>query len=59
VITIQRVRVRWTAAGRGAPQANIRRGLDRPVMLPAVLPAGGVVVHEVLADEAAGYQRHG
>ena len=56
MITIQRVRVRWTAAARGAPQANLRRGLDRPVLLPAGLPTSEVVVHEVLTDEAAGYE---
>jgi hypothetical protein len=57
VVTIQRVRVRWSAAGRGAPQANTRRGLDRPVPLPTSLPACEVVVHEVLADEAVDYRR--
>ena len=58
VITIQRIRVRWSAADRGAPQANSRRGLCRPATLEA-LPSGtsDVVVHEVLADEAAGYAR--
>ncbi|MEU7613603.1 hypothetical protein [Micromonospora sp. NPDC049204] len=59
MIVIQRVRVRWSAAGRGAPQANARRGLDRPVILPAPLPAGDVVVHDVLADEAASYSLRG
>ena len=58
MITIQRVRVRWTATDRGAPQANARRGLDSPVLLPASLPADEVVIHEVLADESAGYARH-
>lgn len=58
VIVIQRVRVRWSAAGRGARQANARRGLDRPVVLPTALPAGDVVIHEVLADEVVGYTRH-
>ena len=57
VIVIQRVRVRWSAAGRGAPQANLRRGLDRPVTLPDSLPTGDVVLHDVLADEADGYVR--
>ncbi|MET8358896.1 hypothetical protein [Micromonospora sp. NPDC005171] len=57
MITIQRIRVRWSAAARGAPQANMRRGLCRPVMLPPSLPAGDVVVHDVLADEANGYTR--
>jgi hypothetical protein len=51
------VRVRWTAAGRGAPYANARHGLDRATTVPASLPAGKVVVHEVLADEAV-YVRH-
>ncbi len=45
------------AAGRGAPQANARRGLDRPVTLPDSLPAGDVVLHDVLADESVGYAR--
>jgi hypothetical protein len=57
VITIQRVRVRWSAAARGAPQADTRRGLCRPVLLLPSLPAGDVVVHDVLADEATGYTR--
>jgi hypothetical protein len=59
VITIQRVRVRWSAASRGAPQANARRGLCRPMMLPPSLPAGDVVVHDVLADETNGYACRG
>ncbi|GIF63404.1 hypothetical protein Ais01nite_14390 [Asanoa ishikariensis] len=57
MIVIQRVRVRWSAAGRGAPQANARRGLVRPVTLPDPLPSGEVVFHDVLSDEAAGYAR--
>ncbi|GIE85845.1 hypothetical protein Are01nite_23250 [Actinoplanes regularis] len=55
VITIQRVRVRWSAAARGAPQANARRGLYRPAQLPSPMPVGDVVIHEVFADEAARY----
>jgi len=58
VITIQRVRVRWSAAGRGAEHANARRGLCRPTALPSSLPADDVVIHEVLADEATRYARH-
>ncbi|MGC4815303.1 hypothetical protein ACLQ29_32775 [Micromonospora sp. DT228] len=57
MITVQRIRVRWSAAARGAPQANARRGLCRPVLLPPSLPGGDVVVHDVLADEANGYTR--
>jgi hypothetical protein len=57
VIVIQRVRVRWSAAGRAAPQADARRGLNRLVTLPDSLPTSDVVVHEVLADEAVGYAR--
>jgi hypothetical protein len=30
--------------------------LERAVMLPAVMPTSAVVVHEVLADEATGYE---
>jgi hypothetical protein len=57
VIIIQRVRVRWTAAARGAPAANARRGLDQAVALPESLPEADVVIHEVLADEAVNYRR--
>jgi hypothetical protein len=56
VITIQRVRIRWTAATRGAPSADARRGLDTPVRLLGVMPDGEVVVQDVLADETAGYK---
>ncbi|MFD6568725.1 hypothetical protein [Micromonospora profundi] len=58
MIVIQRVRVRWTAAARGAPAANARRGLDQAVALPRSLPETDVVIHEVLADEAVNYQCH-
>jgi hypothetical protein len=57
MITIQRVRVRWSAAARGAPYAEARRGLCVPAMLPPTLPSDDVVIHDVLADEAAGYER--
>ncbi|WP_239090509.1 hypothetical protein [Asanoa iriomotensis] len=57
MIVIQRVRVRWSAAERGAPEADARRGLNRPATLPAPLPAGEVVAHDVLADAAAAYAR--
>jgi hypothetical protein len=57
MVTIQRVRVRWNAAERGAADANARRGLDQPVALPSLLPAADVVIHEVLADSALGYAR--
>ncbi|MEV4343047.1 hypothetical protein AB0J83_01010 [Actinoplanes sp. NPDC049596] len=100
MIVIQRVRVRWGAGSRGAPQANLRRGLDRALPLPSSPPSSdvaagehaaagkhaagrqhtvarrhpvaghaaagkhavdhdGVVLHDVLADEADGYEfRH-
>jgi hypothetical protein len=57
LIVIQRVRVRWTAAARGAPAANARRGLDQAVALPEPLPDTDVVIHEVLADEAFNDER--
>ncbi|WP_225853100.1 MULTISPECIES: hypothetical protein [Micromonospora] len=56
VILIQRVRVRWTAAARGAPAANARRGLVRAMPPPRSLPDAEVVVHDVLADQEAGYE---
>jgi hypothetical protein len=52
VIVIQRVRVRWSAAARGAPAADARRGLANRAPLPAALPPGDVVVHGVLIEEA-------
>ncbi|MBB2947382.1 hypothetical protein FB565_007150 [Actinoplanes lutulentus] len=58
MITIQRVRVRWGAAARGAQHANARRGLSRPAALPSFMPADDVVIHEVLADEATRYTPH-
>ncbi|GIF17301.1 hypothetical protein BJ973_009737 [Actinoplanes tereljensis] len=58
MITIQRVRVRWGAASRGASHANARRGLCRPSALPTSLAVGEVVVHDVLADEAVHYVPH-
>lgn len=58
VIVIQRVRVRWTAAARGAPAADVRRGLDQAVALPWALPETDIAIHEVLADEAVSYERH-
>jgi hypothetical protein len=57
VITIQRVRVRWGPASRGVRHATARRGLNRAVPLPVRPPAGEVVVHDALLDEAAGYAR--
>jgi hypothetical protein len=59
VITIQRVRVRWSAAARGAPQADARRGLSRPAILPPAPPSDVVIIHDVLADEAAAYEPRG
>jgi hypothetical protein len=58
VITIQRVRVRWSADARGAPQANARRGMCGPVRLPAPPATDELLIHDVLADEANRYARH-
>ena len=58
MITIQRVRVRWSAAARGARQANVRHGLCRPVTLPAPTATDDLLIHDVLADEATRYARH-
>ena len=50
--------LRWSAAARGAPAANARRGLCSPAVLPPSMPAGDVVIHDALADEAARYVPH-
>jgi hypothetical protein len=54
VIVIQRVRVRWSAASRGAAHANQRRAVPDAYELPP-LPDAPLVVHDVLADEATRY----
>lgn len=55
MITIQRVRVRWSSAARGAPDADARRGLSSPRPFPLSPAIGDVTVHDVFIDEAAGY----
>ncbi|GIM90424.1 hypothetical protein [Paractinoplanes toevensis] len=55
MITIQRTRVRWSAAARGAPDANSRRGLCRPTTLPLSPDGADVLIHDILVEEAAGY----
>jgi hypothetical protein len=55
MIVIQRVRVRWSSAGRGAAAATARSGLPDVYPLPSA-PDGPPVVHDVLLDEAADYQ---
>lgn len=55
MITIQRVRVRWSAAARGAPHADTRRGLCRPAKLPPSPNGADVIIHDVIAEEATGY----
>ncbi|SBT37867.1 hypothetical protein [Micromonospora auratinigra] len=60
-LVVQRIRLRWTS--RDPAAATVRGRLDREYALPA-LPADRVVGHEVLLDEATGYQpahqiRHG
>ncbi|MBM0256652.1 hypothetical protein [Micromonospora sp. 4G55] len=56
VLVVQRVRARWGAHARGATHAVRRRSVAEAYELPP-LPAGEtVVVHDVLADEAAGYR---
>ena len=56
MIVVQRVRVRWGARSRGAPAANLRRGLPERYPLPSTLPDADLVLHDVVADEAAGYE---
>lgn len=55
MVVIQRVVVRWSAAGRGAAAANVRRTVPAVLPLPS-LPDAPMVLHDVLADEAAGYK---
>jgi hypothetical protein len=55
VVVIQRVRVRWSAAGRGAIQASMRCAVPDAYELP--VPASApVVAHDALAGEVGGYQ---
>jgi hypothetical protein len=54
VVIVQRVRVRWSAASRGAVHADLRRGVGDVYELPP-LPDESLLVHDVVADEAAGY----
>lgn len=56
VILVQRVRVRWSAASRGAVDANVRSQLPESFPLPEVSPDHDVVVHDVMMDEAHGYR---
>jgi hypothetical protein len=58
VVVIQRVRIRWGADSRGAAHADRRHGLPEAYLLPTLTtePAGPVLVHDVLLDEAAEYQ---
>jgi len=54
VVVIQRVVVRWSAAGRGAAAANVRRSIPEVLPLPS-LPDDPIVLHDVLAWDALGY----
>lgn len=56
VVVVQRIRVRWSADARGAGDADLRRGLSDARHLPESLPDRPVVVHDVVADHAAGYR---
>jgi hypothetical protein len=55
VVVIQRVRIRWSAANRGAAAANIRRKVPDVLPLPA-LPAAPIVLHDVLAWDKFDYE---
>ena len=55
VVIVQRVRVRWSAASRGAAQANSRRAIPDAFPLPST-PAGEIIVHDVFAGETNGYR---
>ncbi|NES30959.1 hypothetical protein GCE86_04340 [Micromonospora terminaliae] len=52
-LVVQRIRVRWTS--RDAAAATVRGRVPQGYALPP-LPPGGLVVHEVLRDEATGYR---
>jgi hypothetical protein len=54
VVVIQRVRIRWSAASRGAAAANVRRGIPDALPLPT-LPDAPIVLHDVLVDEGTAY----
>ncbi|MGY0005754.1 hypothetical protein [Micromonospora sp. I033] len=52
-LVVQRIRVRWTS--RDAAAAVVRGRLPQAYALPP-LPPDGLAVHDVLRDEATGYQ---
>jgi len=54
VVVIQHVVIRWSAAGRGAAAANVRRSIPDALPLPS-LPDAPIVLHDVLAWDALGY----
>jgi len=56
MVVVQRVRVRWDAASRGSAQADVRRAVADVYRLPPLESDVPVVVHDVLADESAGYR---
>ncbi|WP_329244585.1 hypothetical protein OG417_48080 [Actinoallomurus sp. NBC_01490] len=56
VLVVQRVRIVWTARGRGAVEATARGRLPNAFPFPRG-GSGQVLVHEVLMREADGYAR--
>jgi hypothetical protein len=56
MLVIQRVRILWTARGRGAAEATVRGRLPNAVPIPRS-GSGEVLVHEVLMSNADGYAR--
>jgi hypothetical protein len=56
MLVIQRVRIVWTARGRGAAEATARGRLPNAFPIPCS-GSGEVLVHEVSMHEADGYAR--
>jgi hypothetical protein len=54
VLIAQRIVVRWTKQGRGAEEAGRRREVPAAFALPSG-PDAPLVVHDVVAEEGAGY----
>jgi hypothetical protein len=55
-IILQRIRIVWTKASRGAPRASKRASIADALALPTQRRAGRVFVHDMVADERNAFE---